>query len=137
MSKQKKIYFILGAILIMVFFSMTAMAAVMHTTKYWSIPDGNQRSNEQRWTAGITSTDWYVRTSANTVNDGAEDTYYKVAISATGGATSQVKCNLGYLVQRDVRDSISTGDTKATFAWRVDSTLNTEIVDGVTKIYSR
>ena len=137
MSKRKKVYFILTVILFMVFFSMTAMAAVIHTTKYWSIPDGTQRSPEQRWTAGITSTDWYVRTSANTENDGAEDNYYKVAISATGGATSQVKCNLGYLVQRDVRDNISTGETEATFAWRVDSTLNTQIVDGVTKIYSR
>ena len=56
MSKRKKVYFILAVILFMVFFSMTAMAAVIHTTKYWSIPDGTQRSPEQRWTAGITST---------------------------------------------------------------------------------
>ena len=46
MSKRKKVYFILAVILFMVFFSMTAMAAVIHTTKYWSIPDGTQRSPE-------------------------------------------------------------------------------------------
>ena len=97
----------------------------------------DQRSRTHTWTALETSSDLFIRTSANTVNVGAEDTYYKVAISAGGGACSQVLCNLGYLVQRDVNDSVVEGERYGTYAWRVDSTLNTDVVDGLTYIYSR
>ena len=46
---------------------------------------------------------------------------------------------MGYIreVQRNVSDSIEIGESNGTYAWRVDSTLNTEIVDGVTQIFSR
>ena len=66
----------------------------------------------------------------------ADETYYKVAISADGSASDQVKCNLGTLSRRSIRGTYYDGDNHGTYAWRVDSTLNTDIVDGLTYIYS-
>ena len=136
MNKRYRKILIMMVVFVLVL-STGAMAAVQHATKYWNISAANQRSSTKTWTAGISSDNWYVRTSANTANVGAETTYYKVAISSSGRATSQVACNLGYLVQRNVSDSIEIGESNGTYAWRVDSTLNTEIVDGVTQIFSR
>lgn len=70
------------------------------------------------------------------MNVSAEDTYYKVALKSGGSASDQVKCNMGYLVQRDISGSYTKGNKYGSYAWRVDSTLNTEIVDGLTKILS-
>ena len=66
----------------------------------------------------------------------AEDTYYKVAISAGGSASGQVKCNLGTLSRKSIRGTYYEGHDEGTYAWRVDSTLNTDIVDGLTYIHS-
>ena len=67
----------------------------------------------------------------------AEDTYYMVAISAGGSVSSQVKCNLGTLSRKSIRGTYYEGHDEGTYAWRVDSTLNTDIVDGLTNIYNR
>ncbi len=138
MKKQvKRIAAFLMVMAVFTVFMTTAGAILQHYGANWNIPGSDQRSRTHTWTALETSSDLFIRTSANTVNVGAEDTYYKVAISAGGGACSQVLCNLGYLVQRDVNDSVVEGERYGTYAWRVDSTLNTDVVDGLTYIYSR
>ncbi len=114
----------------------TAMASKQHFAYNWSITSANQRSRTFTWTAQVTSSQMFIRTQANTVNVGAEDTYYKVVLSAGGKAAQQAKCNLGYLVQRDISGTYTKGNKYGSYAWRVDSTLNTEIVDGLTRIYS-
>lgn len=114
----------------------TALASKQHFAYNWSITSANQRSRTFTWTAQVTSSQMFIRTQANTVNVGAEDTYYKVVLSAGGRAAQRAKCNLGYLVQRDISGTYTKGNKYGSYAWRVDSTLNTEIVDGLTRIYS-
>ena len=114
----------------------TAMASKQHFAYNWSITSANQRSRTFTWTAQLTSSQMFIRTQADTMNVGAEDTYYKVALKSGGSASGQVKCNMGYLVQRDIGGTYNNGSKNGSYAWRVDSTLNTEIVDGLTKILS-
>lgn len=114
----------------------TALADTKHYGCNWNISSADQRSRVHTWTAKTTSSKYYITTRANTVNVGAEDTYYKVALKSGGSASDQVKCNMGYLVQRDISGSYTKGNKYGSYAWRVDSTLNTEIVDGLTKILS-
>lgn len=114
----------------------TAMASKQHFAYNWSITSANQRSRTFTWTAQLESSQMFIRTQADTMNVGAEETYYKVALKSGGSASKQVKCNMGYLVQRDISGSYTKGKQYGSYAWRVDSTLNTEIVDGLTKILS-
>ncbi len=136
MSKTaKRISVILAVLLVMAMLMTTAMA-LQHYATNWNIPGSDQRSRTHTWEVQVTSSSMYIRTKADTVNVGAEDTYYKVAISADGSASDQVKCNLGTLSRRSIRGTYYDGDNHGTYAWRVDSTLNTDIVDGLTYIYS-
>ena len=93
MSKTaKRISVILAVLLVMAMLMTTAMA-LQHYATNWNIPGSDQRSRTQTWEVQVTSSSMYIRTKADTVNVGAEDTYYKVAISAGGSASGQVKCN--------------------------------------------
>ena len=114
----------------------TALASKQHFAYNWSITSANQRSRTFTWTAQLASSQMFIRTQADTMNVGAEDTYYKVALKSGGSASEKVKCNMGYLVQRDISGSYTKGNKYGSYAWRVDSTLNTEIVDGLTEILS-
>ena len=135
----KKISLILAVMLMVAMLMTTAMAVTFHQGVSWTIPGANQRSREHSWTAKASAIEGkvYIDTKANTVQTGAEDTFFKVALNESGAACSQVKCNLGYLSRRDIAIAITGGNTYATYSWRVDPTLNTDIVDGLTNIYNR
>lgn len=138
-KSNKYVRIMVITVLCMVLLSTVALADTYHAGANWNIPGANSRSRTHTWTAQATSSSWYVATMADTVNTGAETTYYKVAITSGGTGTSQVACNLGGLSRRNVNGTgtISSGARNGTYAWRVDDTLNTDIVDGITKIYSR
>ena len=115
----------------------TALADTKHYGCNWNISSADQRSRVHTWTAKATSSQYYITTKANTVNVGAEDTYYKVALSSGGKASDPVKCNLGQLQKRSIKGTYTVDKKYGTYAWRVDSTLNTEVVDGLTYIYNK
>ena len=138
-KSNKYVRILVLTILCMVLLSTVALAAEIHNASInWTIPGANSRSRTHTWTAQRTSNSWVVTTMADTLNDGAETTYYRVAIKSSGGTTSQVACDLGGLTRRTVSNTgtISAGAQNGTYAWRADDTLNTDIVDGLTKIYS-
>lgn len=138
-KSNKYVRILVLTILCMALLSTVALADTYHAGANWNIPGSNSRSRTHTWTAQATSSSWYVATMADTVNIGAETTYYKVAIKSSGATTGQVACNLGGLTNKTVNNTgtISSGAQNGTYAWRVDDTLNTDIVDGITKIYSR
>ena len=105
----------------------TALADTKHYGCNWNILSA----------AKTTSSKYYITTRANTVNVGAEDTYYKVALSSGGRASARVKCNAGRLQERAISGTYTINQKYGTYAWREDSTLNTEVVDGLTYIYNR
>ena len=140
MSKTaKRISVILAVLLVIAMLMTTAMAITFHQGVSWTIPGANQRSREHSWKAKESAIvgKVYIDTKANTVQVGAEDTFFKVALNESGAACSQVKCNLGYLSRREIAMAITKDRTYATYSWRVDPTLNTDIVDGLTNIYNR
>lgn len=136
MNKTAKKISLILAVMLMVAMLMTTAMALQHYATNWNIPGSDQRSRTHNWVVQATSSSMYIRTKADTVNVGAEDTYYKVAISAGGSAAGQVKCNLGILTKKSISGTYYVGDSHGTYAWRVDSTLNTDIVDGLTYIHS-
>lgn len=136
MNKTAKKISLILAVMLMVAMLMTTAMALQHYATNWNIPGSDQRSRTHTWVVQATSSSMYIRTKADTVNVGAEDTYYKVAISAGGSAAGQVKCNLGILTKKSISGTYYVGDSHGTYAWRVDSTLNTDIVDGLTYIHS-
>ena len=136
MNKTAKKISLILAVMLMVAMLMTTAMALQHYATNWNIPGSDQRSRTHNWVVQETSSSMYIRTKADTVNVGAEDTYYKVAISAGGSAAGQVKCNLGILTKKSISGTYYVGDSHGTYAWRVDSTLNTDIVDGLTYIHS-
>ena len=136
MNKTAKKISLILAVMLMVAMLMTTAMALQHYATNWNIPGSDQRSRTHNWVFQETSSSMYIRTKADTVNVGAEDTYYKVAISAGGSAAGQVKCNLGILTKKSISGTYYVGDSHGTYAWRVDSTLNTDIVDGLTYIHS-
>ena len=115
----------------------TALADTKHYGCNWNILSADQCSRVHTWTAKTTSSKYYITTRANTVNVGAEDTYYKVALSSGGSASARVKCNAGRLQERAISGIYTINQRYGTYAWREDSTLNTEVVDGLTYIYNR
>lgn len=114
----------------------TALADTKHYGCNWNISSADQRSRVHTWTAKTTSSKYYITTRANTVNVGAEDTYYKVALKSGGSASARV-CNAGRLQERTISGTYTINQKYGTYAWREDSTLNTEVVDGLTYIYNR
>ena len=115
----------------------TALASKQHFAYNWSITSANQRSRTFTWTAQLTSSQMFIRTQADTMNVGAEDTYYKVALKSGGSASARVRCNAGRLQERAISGTYTINQKYGTYAWREDSTLNTEVVDGLTYIYNR
>ena len=136
MNKTAKKISLILAVMLMVAMLMTTAMALQHYATNWNIPGSDQRSRTHNCVVQETSSSMYIRTKADTVNVGAEDTYYKVAISAGGSASGQVLCNLGTLTRKSISGTYYKDHSEGTFAWRVDSTLNTDIVDGLTYIHS-
>ena len=95
----KKISLILAVMLMVAMLMTTAMAVTFHQGVSWTIPGANQRSREHSWTAKASAIEGkvYIDTKANTVQTGAEDTFFKVALNENGAACSQVKyCDCNY-----------------------------------------
>lgn len=138
-KSNKYVRILVLTILCMALLSTVAMAETFHYGhEDWSIGAADTRSEGERWVALVTSTRWYITSKADTRNVGAETTYYKVAIKSSGASSSQIACNLiGYSNRSINAGEIEENESNLTYAWRVDSTLNTSIVDGYTNIYSR
>lgn len=64
-------------------------------------------------------------------------TYYKVALSSGGSASARVRCNVGRLQERAISGIYTINRSMAPMRGAMDSTLNTEVVDGLTYIYNR
>lgn len=98
----------------------------------FSISPSQYRSNTQPWQARSSAqkNEVYINTMARVTNVGAEDTYYLVALTATGSGCAKVLAN-GSQVRRSMNSyAFTNGTSYGGFAWRYDSTLNTNIVDG-------
>ena len=98
----------------------------------FNIPQTSLSSTSRSWTAhvGASTNDVFIRTSASVYNQGAEDTYYKVALTYLGPGSSQVKAN-GTSYRRNMYSySFTSGSSYSGCAWRVDTTLMTEVVNG-------
>ncbi len=100
----------------------------------FSISPTQYRSNTQTWKAHSSpqKNEVYINTMARVTNTGAEDTYYLVALTATGSGCAKVLANGSRSQVRRSMNSyaFTNGTSYGGFAWRYDSTLNTNIVDG-------
>lgn len=130
---------IMTIVLLCIMMSIIATAYPFRVGSFgFSISSSDYRSAVGRWTAtnGTASSERiYINTMASVKNSGAEDTYYLVALTASGAGCNRVLAN-GSQVRRNMYSySFTYGTTYGGFAWRYDSTLNTYIVDGYVFIW--
>ena len=144
MKKQvKRIAAFLMVMAVFTVFMTTALAADTLQTTYsgWSIPGDSDRSGIKTWTATKSATSTktnmniYAITGARVQNTGAETTYFMAVPSASAPTCDRIIANGTYNNKRGFNWSCTQGTRYGLWHQRWDTTLNTTIINGVTKLY--
>ena len=142
--KVKKISLVLTVMMVLSLFVTTAFAeqTLQVTAKWWSIEGADSRSGSTTWTASktvsstVANKNINVTTGARLKNQGVdENTYYMVVPHTSARPSSRVLVNGGYGNVRGFNFSCVKGKSYRLFQQRYDSTLNTDIVEGITYLY--